>query len=117
VVRDCIFAAAESPLSLTAGSWDAEMETLHSQSTRDPPHAPARRVLPVGPTPPYYFDDYEDPPELNPRILTTTDYDELLGPLPRRNPFLKPLNASGRISVSSSVSLSVFQVQSMQMHI
>jgi hypothetical protein len=81
VVRDCIFAAAESPLSLTAGSWDAEMETLRSQSTRDPPHARARRVLPIGPTPPYYFDDYEDLPELNPRTLTTTDYDKLLGPL------------------------------------
>jgi hypothetical protein len=35
----------------------------------------------VGLTPSYYFDDSEDPPELNPRILTTTDYDELLRPL------------------------------------
>jgi hypothetical protein len=52
-----------------------------AQSTRDPPHALARRVLRVGPTSSCYFNYSEDPPKLNPRILTTTDYDELLRPL------------------------------------
>jgi hypothetical protein len=57
------------------------METLHSQSTRDPPHTPTRRVKHAGSTPSHFSDDSEIPSEPNPRILITTDYDELLGPL------------------------------------
>ena len=49
MVRDCILAAAESSLSLTASSWDTETVEGHLQHRRDMSGQPTNGIDSLGP--------------------------------------------------------------------